>query len=88
LESELDKLNIKDVVICGMMSHMCVDATTRAAFDLGFTCTLAHDGCTTKDIEFKGEPILQKDVHNASMSALDSIYAQVKTVDEIISEFK
>jgi len=87
LESQLDKLNIKDVIICGMMSHMCVDATTRAAFDLGFACTLAHDACTTKDIEFKGELVLHKDVQNSFMSALDGVYADVKTVNEIINEF-
>jgi len=87
LESQLDKLNIKDVVICGMMSHMCVDATTRAAFDLGFSCTLAHDACTTKNIEFNNKVVLQKDVHHSFMSALSTSYAQVQTVDEIINEF-
>lgn len=88
LENELDKLNIKDVVICGMMSHMCVDATTRAAFDFGFSCTLAHNACTTKNIEFNDNVILQKDVHHSFMSALSTIYAQVQTVDDIISEFR
>ena len=87
LESELEKINIKDVVICGMMSHLSVDATTRAAFDLGFSCTLAHNACTTKTMEFQGELVEPKDVHNAFMSALSIVYAQVKTADEIISEF-
>jgi len=87
LENELDKLNIKDVVICGMMSHMCVDATTRAAFDFGFSCILAHNACTTKNIEFNNKVVLQKDVHYSFMSALSNVYAQVQTADEIISEF-
>jgi len=84
LENELEKLNIKDVIICGMMSHMCVDATTRAAFDLGFNCTVAHEACTTKDMEFKSEAINQKDVHNAFMSALGAVYAKMETTNEII----
>ncbi len=69
-----------------MMSHMCVDATTRASFDFGFHCTVAHNACTTKDLEFQGELIKQKDVHNSFMSALGSVYAQMKTSDEIIKD--
>jgi len=86
LENELEKLAVKDVVICGMMSHMCVDATTRAAFDLGFNCTVAHDACTTKNIKFNDNMIKQKDVHNAFMSALGAVYAQMKKTDEIIND--
>lgn len=85
LEDALEKLGVKDLVICGMMSHMCVDATTRAAFDLGFNCTVAHDACTTKDIQFHDVDIKQKDVHNAFMSALGAVYAQMKMSDEIIN---
>ena len=33
------------LVLAGMMTHMCVDATARAAFDLGFACTVAADAC-------------------------------------------
>lgn len=86
LENELDNLNIKEVIVCGMMSHMCVDATTRAAYDLGFKCTVAYDACTTKDIEFKGDVIEQKDVHHAFMSALGAVYANMQTADEILAQ--
>jgi nicotinamidase-related amidase len=30
-----------------MMTSMCVDATVRAAVDLGFETTVVHDACTT-----------------------------------------
>ena len=32
----LQGAGVEEVIICGAMSHMCVDATTRAAFDYGF----------------------------------------------------
>ncbi|MFA6742123.1 MAG: cysteine hydrolase family protein [Arcobacteraceae bacterium] len=86
LESELEKQNIKELVICGMMSHMCIDSTTRAAFDLGFDCTLAHDACTTKDLEFFGEKIKANDVHNSFMSALGSVFAKVVSENEILKD--
>jgi nicotinamidase-related amidase len=85
LENELEKLNIKELVICGMMSHMCIDSTTRAAFDLGFDCTVAEDACTTKNLEFNGKIVKYSDIHNSFMASLKMIFAKVETVDSIIN---
>ncbi len=68
---------IQRVVICGAMSHMCIDATTRAAADLGFGCMVVHDGCATRDLEFEERTIPAEDVHGSFMSALGSGYAKV-----------
>jgi nicotinamidase-related amidase len=35
-----------------MMTHMCIDTTTRAAADLGFSGLLAHDACATRALTF------------------------------------
>ncbi len=84
LESELEKQNIKELVICGMMSHMCVDSTTRAAFDMGYSCTVVHDACTTKDLQFLDEKIKASEVHNSFMAALGSVFAKLVSVEEIL----
>ncbi|WP_368031060.1 cysteine hydrolase family protein [Arcobacter sp. s6] len=84
LESELEKQNIKELVICGMMSHMCIDSTVRAAFDLGFDCTIAHDACTTKDLVFLNKKLNAREVHDSFMSALGSIFAKIVSIKEII----
>lgn len=83
----LEKLNsedIKDLVICGAMSHMCIDATTRAAFDLGFNCTVAEDACATRDLVFNGRTVKAADVHASFMAALTVPYAQVVTAKEAL----
>jgi nicotinamidase-related amidase len=72
------------LVICGAMSHMCIDATTRAAFDLGFNCIVAEDACATKDLVFKGRIIKASDVHASFMAALSAPYAKVISTKEII----
>jgi nicotinamidase-related amidase len=77
LEEMLKKQETYDLVICGAMSHMCIDATTRAAFDLGFNCTVAEDACATKDLVFKGKTVKAADVHASFMAALSVPYAQV-----------
>ncbi|MDX1432888.1 MAG: cysteine hydrolase family protein [Gammaproteobacteria bacterium] len=65
------------LVICGAMSHMCIDATTRAAFDNGISCTVLSDGCATRDLEHEGRRIPAGDVHAAFMAALSVPYARV-----------
>jgi nicotinamidase-related amidase len=77
LHEELLKAGIESVVICGAMSHMCIDATTRAAADLGFQCTVVHDACATKDLTFGGKAVPADMVHGAVMAALQSVYAKV-----------
>ena len=82
LLEELRQQEISKVVICGAMSHMCIDATTRAAFDFGFECTVIEDACATRDLEFGGRQIAAGQVHGSFMAALGSAYARVMTVEE------
>lgn len=82
----LNKLDINDLVICGMMTHMCIDATTRAAKDLGYNCTVIGDACATCDLEIFGNVTEAKDVHNSFLSALNYFYAKVTTADQYLKE--
>ena len=75
LEKELLSRGIKELVICGMMSHMCIDTTTRAAFDKGYTCLVAHDACATRNMVFNGIEIPAAHVHGAYMAALGAVFA-------------
>jgi nicotinamidase-related amidase len=77
LLAELRRVGADRLAICGAMSHMCIDATTRAASDLGFNCLVAHDACATRNVEFEGTTVPAKDVHAAYMSALGFAYAKV-----------
>ena len=54
LEERLRAAGIESLVVAGMMSSMCVDATVRAGADLGFGMTVIHDGCAAPDLEFGG----------------------------------
>jgi nicotinamidase-related amidase len=80
----LRKNELERLLICGAMSHMCIDASTRAAFDLGFTCILAHDACATRDLEFGGMRVPAAQVHAAFMAALGAVSAQMLPTAEIL----
>ena len=43
LEKLLKSRGVDEVIICGAMTHMCIDTTTRAAFDLGYKCQVISD---------------------------------------------
>ena len=83
LEDELRKAGVDALVVCGMMTSMCVDATVRAAVDLGFDTTVAHDACATCELDFDGVPIPAASVHAAFLAALADGYAAVVSTDEI-----
>jgi nicotinamidase-related amidase len=83
LATELDNRKIDQLVVVGMMSSMCVDATTRAALDLGQDVTVVHDGCAAPDLEFNGAPIAGAVVHAAFMAALGGAGARVISAAEL-----
>jgi nicotinamidase-related amidase len=77
LEEHLRDQGVDSVVVCGMMTSMCVDATVRAAADLGFATTLVHDACATMQLEFAGRSVPAADVHTAFVAAMGDGYAEV-----------
>lgn len=73
----LNKHQVKRLVICGMQTHMCVEAAVRAASDFGFKCLLVHDACATRALKFQDKTIQAEDVHYSTLSALSRTYADV-----------
>ena len=80
----LKSMNITDLVVCGMMTHMCVDATVRAAKDFGFNIVLIGDACATKDLKINDQAVKASDVHNSFLAALNFTYARVISAKEYL----
>lgn len=85
LKEHLDKHKIEALIICGAMSHMCVDAATRASADYGYPVCVIHDACASRNLEFNGVTVPAELVHNAFMSALGFAYADMKSTQEFLS---
>jgi len=86
LQACLGLLDIQRLVIAGMMTHMCVDATARAAFDLGYACIVASDACATKELAFEGNKVPADNVQGAFLAALAAMYARVVRVAELVKQ--
>jgi nicotinamidase-related amidase len=85
LAEVLDALDVDHLHVVGMMSSMCVDATVRAAADLGQEVTVIHDGCAAPDLEFDGVAVPGAMVHAAFMAALADGYAEVVSGAELLA---
>ncbi|OOV17586.1 cysteine hydrolase family protein [Flavobacterium sp. LM4] len=77
----LQSNDITHLVIAGMMTHMCIDAGIRAAFDFGFECTVIGDACATMNLQINGQDVKAADVHNAFLAALEFFYAKITTTE-------
>lgn len=77
LEKLLREAGVQNLVVAGMMTHMCVDASVRQAADLGFKVTLLGDACATRAQTFEGESVPARQVHAAFLAALNGFYAKV-----------
>lgn len=85
LDELLRGLGVEKLVVCGMMTNMCVDAGVRAAADLGYACVLAHDACAAANLSFGGVDVPAAQVHAAFTAALAFGYARATFCGEIIS---
>ncbi|TQK18188.1 nicotinamidase-related amidase [Microbacterium sp. SLBN-154] len=76
------------LVVAGMMTSMCVDASVRAASDFGWAVTVAADACAAPDLAFGGVAVGGADVHAAFLAAIASAYARVEPVAEVVAALR
>ncbi|PKW55841.1 cysteine hydrolase family protein [Staphylococcus pseudintermedius] len=83
LQATLDQLEVDTLVITGMMTHMCVDSTTRAAAELSYNPVLIHDATATRNLTFNENNVQANDVQNAFISSLSNFSTVMSTDDWI-----
>merc|ERR1712093_151306 len=84
LEAKIKAAGVDNLVVCGAMTHMCIDSGVRAASDLGFKCVVPGDACATRDAQFQDTTVKASDVHTAYLAALNFAFAKVVSTDDIL----
>lgn len=84
LDTELRSRGVTELVVAGMMTHMCIDTTVRAAFDLGFKVELAHDACATRDLRFGEIDLAAAQVHGSFIAALHGTFATARSTAQLV----
>ncbi|HJV87337.1 MAG TPA: cysteine hydrolase family protein [Noviherbaspirillum sp.] len=84
LHQQLQVRGIKTLIICGLMTHMCVSTTTRDARPLGYQVLVAGDACATRDIDAWDSGVVgHAELHRAALTALSDSFAEVLRTDAI-----
>ena len=84
LQDYLQENEITDLVVAGMMSHMCVDTTVRECQNYGYDVTVIDDACTTMSLKHDGKKIDAETVHAVYMASLADGFAKVIKMDEYL----
>lgn len=79
LKSVLDSTGRQSLVLAGFMTHMCVEATARAAVDLGFRPAVVAAATATRDLPnpLGGPPIAASEVQRNALAALADRFATI-----------
>lgn len=76
LQARLQAAGHRNVILAGLMTHMCVSSTARAALDLGFRITIDADSCATRDLpNGRGGTIPAAMVHDVALAELSDRFA-------------
>ena len=76
LQARLAATGRKNIVLAGLMTHMCVSSTARAALDLGFRVTIDAVGCATRDLpDGRGGTIAAATIHEVALVELSDRFA-------------
>ena len=78
LDGLLKKLGVDTVTLVGAMTHVCVDSTARAAFDLGYKAIVIADACATRDLSMNGVDVPANQVQAAFLAGLSFVFATVQ----------
>jgi nicotinamidase-related amidase len=86
LRELIAKTGHKDIVIAGLMTHMCVSSTARAALDLGLRVTIDATSCATRELpDGRGGTIAARTVHEVALAELSDRFAIIVRDREALS---
>lgn len=78
LDAELKRLGVTDLVIAGFMTHVCVNSTSRAAFNLGYRPTVVASATATRSLPNPvGKDLPAQEVQEVALAALADIFSIV-----------
>ena len=77
LQRWLREHHVRSLVLCGVMTHVCIDSTARDAFSRRYDVLIAADACASKSIE----------LHQSSLLCLSHAIASVATTAQLVRRF-
>ena len=85
LDAQLREGGVKNLVLAGFMTHVCVNSTARGAFNLGYNATVIGDATATRDLPgIDGEVVSAAQLKSATLAGIRDLFAVVvRRVDDL-----
>ena len=85
LDQQLKALGIKNIVLAGFMTHMCINSTAHGGFNLGYVVTVVASATATRPLlAANGKVLSAQEVQDGAIASTRDLYAAiVDTVDEL-----
>ena len=78
LHDRLQAVGRQNLILAGFMTHMCVNSTARAAFNLGYRTTVVGNATATRDLPGRDGGVLPASaLQDASLAALSDLFAVI-----------
>lgn len=85
LHSQLESLEIKQLIVAGLMTHMCVSSTARDAVPLGYSVIIPEDAAATRDLaSWDNSVVDHRSLHRAALTGVADVFAEIKTTQQVI----
>ena len=88
LDQQLKAAGIKNVVLAGFMTHMCINSTAHGAFNLGYGVTVVAAATATRPLQAaNGKVLTAAEVHDGAIASTRDLYAALADrVDDLFAQ--
>ncbi len=86
LDQQLKALGIKNIVLAGFMTHMCINSTAHGGFNLGYAVTVVASATATRPLQAaNGKVLSAQEVQDGAIASTRDLYAAIAdSVDDLI----
>jgi len=86
LDQQLKALGIKNIVLAGFMTHMCINSTAHGGFNLGYSVTVVASATATRPLQAaNGKVLSAQEVQDGAIASTRDLYAAIAdSVDDLI----
>ena len=78
LDEQLKAKGVKNIILAGFMTHMCVNSTAHGGFNLGYAPTVVASATASRPLQAaNGKVLSAQEVHDGALASTRDLYAAV-----------
>lgn len=86
LDAQLKAAGVKNLVLAGFMTHMCINSTAHGAFNLGYNVAVVASATASRPLQAaNGKVLSAQEVHDGAIASTRDLYAAI--IDRV-ADFK